>query len=129
MADNEKLVRLKPTGPKPEVEMIIGQAQWGKYVIDLWDSEGTKFETVGSGLNVDQIPDKFTIPHLPKKLQRRMLSWEVKIAAFSKQPGQLYSVTVRITQAGKVCPGGLIQDSGPLDKAEYVYDFVRFTTA
>ncbi len=125
---NEKLVQLDAKGPSPEVEIIIGQAQWGKYVIDLWDPAGTQYEIVGTGLNVDQIPDKFTLKQTTAKLNKRLLSWEVKIAAFSSTPGQLYSVVVRITQGGNLCPGGLVQDAGPLDKATIVYDFVRFIT-
>lgn len=121
----EKLVRLSKGAGAPEIEIIIGQAQWGSYSIYLWDQNGLNPDVVGTGINVDQIPDKFTVQKALAALNGAIISWEVSIAAFSSSPGQLYAVTIRITQKGSVVPGGEIVNSGALDGAIFVNDFVR----
>lgn|SRR5262245_56187490 len=123
----EKTATLSKTGPQPQVEIIIGQLHWGKYDIYLWNPDGTSNQKVGSGLNVDQIPDIFTISQPLATLDRCMLSWEVPVAPFQTAPNQRYSVTVKITQGGALVPGGQIIDEGPLNGGEYVYDFVRLS--
>jgi hypothetical protein len=122
---SEKLVRLASGAGAPEVELTVGQAQWGSYELYLWDPEGRNFETLGAGLNVDQIPDRFVIPKSLSTLNGFLLSWEVKIAAFSSGPGQLYAATINITQNGNPVSGGRVVNSGALDGAVFLNDFVR----
>lgn len=126
MADQEKIAKLSKSGGVPEVEIIIGQAQWGRYHIYLWDPPGVGHWEIGSGLNVDQIPDKFSINRASATLDKYLLSWEVSIAAYESGPGQHYSVKVLIRQDGNIVEGGEIEKSGPLNGGIFVYDFVRF---
>lgn|SRR5215510_15397999 len=122
---SEKLVRLASGAGAPEVELTVGQEQWGSYELYLWDPEGRNFEMLGAGLNVDQIPDRFVIPKSLSALNGFLLSWEVKIAAFSSGPGQLYAATINITQNGNPVSGGRVVNSGALDGAVFLNDFVR----
>jgi hypothetical protein len=122
----EKIARLSQAGSMPQIEIIIGQAQFGTYDLYLWDAAGVNFELIGSGLNVDQVSDQFTINKPVAALNGMMATWEVKIGAFSSSPGQLYAVTIKITQDGQVVPGGQIVNSGALTGAIFVFDFVRF---
>jgi hypothetical protein len=121
----EKIARLKKADGTPDVEIIIGQAQWGSYDLILWDEDGLNEATIGSGLNVDQIPDKFPINKPLTQLNGSLLSWEVSIASFAGKEGELYSVTIKITQNNAVVPGGEIVNSGGLSGAAFVNDFVR----
>jgi hypothetical protein len=126
MPNTEKTASLSKTGGQPQVEIIIGQAHWGRYHIYLWDPDGVTSQNVGSGLNVDQIPDQFVINRPVGSLDRWLLSWEVAVAPFQPAAGQQYSVTVKVTQDGAVVPGGQIVDQGPVNGGEYVYNFLRF---
>ena len=38
----EIIAKLAPTGPKPEVELTIGEEKRGKYVVELFDPTSTK---------------------------------------------------------------------------------------
>ena len=79
----EKVVRLNTADGTPQVEIIIGQAQWGSYDFYLWDHDGLNATKIGSGLNVDQIPDNFPIALPIAQLNGQLLSWEVSIASFT----------------------------------------------
>jgi hypothetical protein len=127
MSANQKIAVLSKTGQQPQVEVIIGQAHWGRYSIFLWDPEGATSQKIGSGLNVDQVPDVFTIAQPLDTLDRSILDWQVSVAPFQTAPGQRYSVTIRITQGGTLVPGGEIINEGPLGGGENVDDFVRFS--
>lgn len=121
----EKIAKLKSSDGSPRVEIIIGQAQWGAYKLFLWTPDGSSSQQLGHGLNVDQIPDVYTISQPLNTLNNYMLTWEVAIAAFSSAPGQLYSVTVNISQQGSIVQGGQVVNSDSLNGAVFVFDFVR----
>jgi hypothetical protein len=121
---SEKFVQLTNGAGAPEVELIIGQAQAGSYELYLWDPQRENPELVGVGSTKDQIQKRFVIPKPLSKLDRFLLSWEVKIGALSGGPGEIYAATINITQGGQAVSGGRIVNTGALDGAVFVNDFV-----
>jgi len=55
------VVQIKKTGGNVEVEIIIGQAQFGKYQILLWDVAGKNPREIGHGTNDDLLNDIFPL--------------------------------------------------------------------
>lgn len=125
MAD--KLAKLSKDKGEPEVEIVVGFAQFGKYRFELSDAAGTTFTTVFQGDNADSTPDRFTITEPVANLDNRTLRWKVIIAAFDTDPGQIYSVNVTIRQDGQNVPDGPFKENGPFDGVKVVQDQVRFT--
>jgi hypothetical protein len=119
------VLKVAKTGPAPEMELIFGQAQWGKYEVYLWDSTGQNPTLVRRGLNNDQIADRFPVSASAAELQDRQLTWEVTIGALGAQ-GQQYSLRVVFTQAGKPLTPKPFEYSGPLDGVKVIADFVKF---
>ena len=99
----------------PKVEVFIGQANFGKYRLLLWDANGKNAQLFGKGINVDQVEDKFPIGTSVGDLDDRILSWEIIIAAFTGNPGQRYSASVSITQNGAQVQHGLFEYKGALE--------------
>lgn len=127
MPAHGKILLVDKNGLPPEVELTIGQAQWGEYVIYLWDSQHHNPVQIGAGLNSDNVPDKFFVGNSAAALEGRRVSWQVGIASPKTGPGQKYALTVRVTQGGVLVPGGLIEDSGALSRGSiFLRDFVQF---
>jgi hypothetical protein len=127
MAD--KLAKLSKTGSEPEVEIVVGFAQFAKYRFELSDAAGATFTTVFQGDNADSTPDKFTVTGPVTALDNRILRWKVIIAAFDTGPGQMFSVTVGVKQDGQNVPDGPFTEKGPLDQVKVIQDQVRFTVS
>ena len=126
MPAHGRILSINMNGLAPEIEITIGQAQWGEFVVYLWDAQHHNPVQIGAGLNSDNVPDKFSIGP-PAALNGRRLSWQVGIAAPQIGPGQNYSLLVRITQDGKLVVGGEIKDSGPLPNGSiFLRDYVEF---
>jgi|SRR5882724_9544431 len=128
-----KLAKLDKNGGLPEIEIVIGQAQFGRYSFSLWDATGHNPVVVREGVNTDGIPDIFVIDktvgiQTVDDLNGRFFSWSVNIAAFSNSPGQLYSVAIHIRQKGNDVPDAPFISQGPLTGAEVVADGVKFVT-
>lgn len=127
MPAHGSLLPLDKTGAAPEIEITIGQAQWGEYTIFLWDAENHHPLQIGAGLNDDNLPDSFRIADSAAVLHGRRLSWQIGIAAPKKGRGQRYSLRVRITQDGEPIEGGTIEDTGPLPGGSiFLRDYVQF---
>ena len=124
MPDEIEIVTIDGHGAMPEIELIVGQAQFGKYQIHLWDRTGHNPVSIGEGINTDTVPDKFSIGGLAG-LDQRILNWDVIVAAFNGGPGQLYSVIVKITQNNTVVENGEFHYTGQLDGAAIISDIVR----
>jgi hypothetical protein len=115
----------------PEVEIIIGQAQSGKYEFVLWDNTGHNPIEIGHGINTDHVLDKFPVGPIgaitkTADLIGRFLSWSVNVSAFESGPGQLYSVTIIIRQEGANVLDGPFMYQGALDGAKLVFDWAQF---
>ncbi len=103
---------------KPRVEVVIGQAQQGRYIVRLWDKHGRKPNVIAEGVNWDNEPDSFLLD--ARSLSERILSWDVVVTALNPAPGQFYSVTVTITQDGEAVEGGIFEEKGKLDGTKAV---------
>ncbi len=113
MADN--ILRISQTGDQPEIELAFGFAQFAQYRIFLWDVSGKNPTEIGHGVNIDTVPDKFTINEPVANLNNRFITWQAVIASPGGGPGQQYSMKASFTQNGINCPNGPFRKQGPLD--------------
>lgn len=110
----DRPARLALKGPNAIANVTIGQAQFGKFRLILWDESGRNPQVLTEQTNTDNIPD-FVDLGTPSGVNRKILQWEGFVSAFSSGPGQLYSVIVEVMQGGQVVPDGLISESGALE--------------
>jgi hypothetical protein len=123
---DEKITELSANGSVPEVEVTIGQAQFGKYELYLWDSNGQNPVKIGEGLNTEP-PHPFPIGGPPvQALDGKILTWQCIVSALSTDPNQHYAATVTIRQGGNIAPDSPYVQAGPLNGTEIVHDFTRF---
>jgi N-acetylmuramoyl-L-alanine amidase len=125
MADNIKVVRLKASDGPPTVEIAIGHAQFGKYELSLFDTDGRNPVVIGSGLSHDQLPDSFQIDGNPSFLHGRFLSWSANLIPAGNEANAQFSLTVHIRQRGVENAGSPIQTQGPLPAAHAEFGFVK----
>lgn len=116
-------------GSEPQVNIIIGFAQFGKYRFALSDQNGQNFKIVAQGNNADSKPDTFVIPVEPEDLDGRILRCQVIIAAFESGPGEFYSMIINITQDGNPIPESPYKEKGELDGVKVIQRDVRFRLA
>ncbi len=110
------------------VAIAFGQAQHGKYDIQLFNPAGTTELTRQSGLNTDSIPDEFTLQATPAQLDQHILQWSGAVSAFSPAPGQQFSVTFDVTQNGVSVPGCPVPRSGALNVTQAFVGVLRLVT-
>ena len=72
-------VKLGASDGPPTVEIEIGHAQFGKYELSLFDTDGRNPVVVGAGLSHDRLPDSFQIDGDPRALNGRFLSWSANL--------------------------------------------------
>jgi hypothetical protein len=107
------------------VEIVIGEAQFGKYEISLFDTDGRNPVVVGSGLSHDQEPDNFQIDGNPAALNGRFLSWSANLIPAGDERNPRFSFTVHIRQNGQDVPGSPITTGGPLPGPRVEFGFVK----
>lgn len=123
----EKLAFLSRDKALPEVDIVIGHAHFGTYQLLLWNAEGQKPVQIGQGVNVDQLPDKFRLGDQIADLDKRILSWEIRLASFTGEAGQPYSIRVSLTQDSEPVPSGLFEYKGTLEGGfKLIFEHVRF---
>ena len=110
----DRPARLAVSGPNAIANVIIGQAQFGKFRLILWDESGRNPQVLTEQTNVDNIPD-FVDLGSPRTVTRKILQWEGFVAAFGSGLGQFYSVIIEVMQGGQVVPDGLITERGILE--------------
>jgi hypothetical protein len=121
----DKPARLAAGGPNAIANVIIGQAQFGKFRLILWDESGRNPQVLTEQTNVDNIPD-FVDLGPPSAVTRKILQWEGFVTAFGSGPGQLYSVIIEVMQGGQVVTDGLITERGILEGgAKPIFGAVR----
>ena len=120
------IIELDQTKGRPTVEVIFGQAHLGTYRLFLWNVQGKNPELIGHGNNIDDVLDDFPVLRDPGALDKMILSYEVIVQAAEPKEGQLYSVTILVRQQGKVCTGGVIQETGTFDDVKSIIGFRRF---
>ena len=119
------VLKVAKTGSAPEVELVFGDAQLGKYETYLWDSAGHNPTLIRRGLNNDRVPDKFAVSLSATELKGCQFTWEVTIGALGTI-GQQYSLKVAFTQDGRPLTAHPFEYSGPLDAVKVIADFVKF---
>jgi hypothetical protein len=120
------IIELDPLKGRPTVEVIFGQAHLGTYRVFLWDAQGKNPEPIGHGNNIDDVLDDFSAPRDPGALDKTILSYEAIVQAAEPREGQLYSLTITVRQQGKVCTGGVIQETGTFNDVKSIIGFRRF---
>jgi hypothetical protein len=131
----ENTITVSRRGGTPQVEVFIGQGQFGKYQMFLWDQTGHHPQPNGAGVNTDEIRDQFPIGAPVSELDRRLFNWEVIVAALGRGGNQRYFVSIQFTQDGAPVPvthhGVPAQDGkfvyqGALNQVEFIFDIARF---
>jgi hypothetical protein len=120
-----KTVRLVAADGPPNVEIEIGQAQFGKYELSLFDIAGRNPIVFGSGLSTDQIPDNFQIDGDPRALNARFVSWSANIIPAGAEANPQFSLTLHVRQLGKEVQGSPITSRGPLTGPHVEFGFVK----
>lgn len=110
----DKPAQLSLSGPNAFANVTIGQAQFGKFRLILWDETGRNPQMLTEQTNVDNIPDLVDLGS-PSDVNRKILQWEGFVSSFGSGPGQNYSAIIEVKQGGQVVPDGCIPDSGVLD--------------
>lgn len=118
-------LRLTAADGPPNVEIVIGHAQFGKYELALFDTDGRNPVVVGAGLSHDLLPDNFQIDGDPRALHARFLSWSANIIAAGNEVNPQFSVTVHVRQRGIDVPGSPVGNQGPLAGPRAEFGFVK----
>ena len=92
---------LNPSGGRPTVEIIIGNAQRGTYEFSLFDSNGANRTVFATG-RTDTVPDIFQIPGATvPAMANTTIMWRAVIESFTGAADN-FAVTVRVIQDGQV---------------------------
>jgi hypothetical protein len=124
MAEIQTL-RLSASGGPPTVEIVIGHAQFGKYELALFDTDGRNPVVIGAGLSHDQLPDSFQIDGDPRALNGHFLSWSANLIPAGNELNPQFSLTIHIRQGGIENAGSPIQTQGALPAAHAEFGFVK----
>lgn len=122
----ENLVLLKRDGSIPQIELMFGFAQFAKYRILLWDTQGQNPTEVAHGINIDAIPDKFPVGSSVAALDGRFITWQAVIASPTGGPGQQFSQKAIFTQDGSTCANSPFSQAGPLNNTITTFDQAKF---
>ena len=120
-----KSVRLSAAAGPPNVEITIGHAQFGKYELSLFDTDGRNPVVVGSGLSHDKLPDNFQIDGNPQALNDRFLSWSANIIPAGNESNARFSLTINVRQNNRDVAGSPITSQGPLPGPHADFGFVK----
>lgn len=124
MPDN--VVLLKRNGSVPQIELSFGFAQFAKYQIFLFDTQGQNPVEVAHGINIDASPDTFSIGTSVAALDGRFITWQVVIASPTGGPGQQFSQKATFTQDGAVCANSPFTQAGPLSNTITTFAQAKF---
>ena len=131
MPTSDLLIQLRTPAVRSEVwvDVLIGQAQFGQYTVTLYDQSGKNPHPVGSGNNVDTLPDSFKLPNAAPGLANRLLGWTITIASPQKPNGQLYFARLIVREGATSLSAEPIEYGGELDGAKILMGFARFGAA
>ena len=124
MAGN--IVLLKRDGSIPEIDLKFGFAQFAKYRILLWDSEGKIPVEVAHGINIDTVPDRFPVGTSVADLDGRFITWQAVIASPPGGEAQQFSQKATFIQDNATCPNSPFTQSGPLSNTVTTFDQAQF---
>jgi hypothetical protein len=121
------ILTIAEDGPPPVIELIFGDAQWGRYSVYLWDAAGHQPTLVRKGLNNDTIADRFPLSISAAELDGSQVTWEVTIGALGGGQGQLYNLQVIFTQGTTLLDR--LDYQGALDSVKVIADFAKIAVA
>lgn len=85
---NEKVVYVSKNMESPKIEIFVGMTLFAKFEVRLSGGIGKEFAVVSTGVNTDQLVDKFELGSVDS-LGNRLLNWEILISGV--EPGARYS--------------------------------------
>lgn len=121
-----KQLKIPAVGSDVWVDVIIGQAQFGKYTVTLYDQSGKNPQRVGCGNNYDTLPDSFKLDTASPGLANRLLGWTITIASPENPNGQLYYARIIVREGSTSLSAEPIEYSGELDNAKILMGFAKF---
>jgi hypothetical protein len=104
---------IDPDGGSVSIRIIIGKAQLGKYELTLIDPSDFSSTVEKRGNNADNIDDVLRISD-PNRIIGKFLLASATIFDVADVEGDLYSVTLSVTQGSQVVHGGVVADAGEL---------------
>ncbi|HZI49981.1 MAG TPA: hypothetical protein VFD75_19435 [Pyrinomonadaceae bacterium] len=122
----ENVVLLKRNGSVPQIELTFGFAQFAKYQIFLFDTQGQNPVQVAHGINIDAIPDKFPVGSSVAALDGCFITWQAVIASPTGGPGQQFSQKATFTQDDSICLNSPFTQAGPLNNTITTFDQAKF---
>lgn len=105
-------VVIRRNGGVPVIELFFGRANWAKFQVSVWDTQGgpnpdvvveatnTATTPFRYGLDTDK-NGKDLIHNDLGALAERILGWYVAVASFTGGSGETYVVRVTVTQDGQ----------------------------
>jgi hypothetical protein len=127
MSENSvSIVQLKKTGAAPQIKLVFGFAQFAKFRILLWDTNGHNPTPVATGDNLPGSPDTFPVGSSAAELNGRLITWQASIISPTNSPGQQYSQTATFLQDDTNCPTGPFTQTGPLTNSKTTFANAKF---
>ena len=96
-------INLAANGGSPDVQAIVGFAQYARYEMLLWQSNHT-FIVIGAG-DSTQAVQRFSLQLSPGDLKGRRLVWTGELRPLTAPSNQAYAVQLVFFQNGAVVPG------------------------
>lgn len=115
-------IRLR--GGEPEVEVFFGQAQVGRYTIELLDDFGDYVHQIAKGTNTDRRADIFPVGVPASQLKDYFLSWSLDVLAPDSRAGQQYYAKLIIRQDGEVVK--TLEYKGQIDGVKVIFGLGTF---
>ena len=120
-----RTVRLSAAGGPPNIEIVIGRSQFGKYELSLFDTSGLNPVVIGAGLSHDSLPDAFQLNGDLRALNARFLSWSANLIPAGNEVNPQFSLQVHVRQGGTEVPGSPVLSSGPMSGPRVEFGFVK----
>lgn len=95
---NAGTVRIPRANGRISIALNVGQAQWARYALYLYGTDGSFESEIGRGLNNDNILDLHEVKRDISALNGFYVYWDVGIKPLSLQQGQEYYLEVQILQ-------------------------------
>jgi len=124
--NNVPIVQVRRNGDVPQIKLVFGFAQFAKFRILLWDTNGQNPTSVAVGDNLPGSPDTFPVDTSAAGLDGRLITWQASIVSPTGSAGQQYSQTATFLQGGANCPNGPFTQTGPLTNSKSTFANAKF---
>jgi hypothetical protein len=96
-----RTITISSQGDIPTAHVIIGHAQFGKFAINLFNTNQTFIRRIALSSTPQSDAEFFNID-ASSALDGKILGWDTVTAPFTSSPGQFFSITMEIRQNGLV---------------------------